>query len=77
MSIEFPNLPFYCDLEQMESIPSRGNNIIDLFLTIHPSFVDKCVSIPGVGDHDAVILGMSTTLQCNIPIKREILLDSA
>ena len=48
MSLEFLNLPFCCDLEQKESMPSRGNNIINLFFTTYPSLVDKCVSIPGV-----------------------------
>ena len=61
MSQEFHKLPLYCDLEQMVSIPSRRNNIIDLFFTTHPSLIDKCVSIPGVGDHVAVLLDMSTT----------------
>ena len=56
------------------SMPSRGNNIIDLFFTTHPSLVDKCVSIPGVGDHDAVLLDISTTPQCNEQNKRQILL---
>ena len=73
MSLEFLKLPFYCNLEQMVSKPTRGNNIIDLFFTTHPSFVDKCVSIHGVGDHDAVLLDMSSTPQCNKPIKRKIL----
>ena len=54
MSLELPKLPFYCELEQMVSMLSRGNNIIDLFFTTHPSLIDYCASIPGVGDHDAV-----------------------
>ena len=74
MSLEFLKLPFYCHLEQMVSMPSRGNNIIDIFFTTHHSLVDKCVSIPGVGGHDAAVLDMSTTPQCNRPIKRKILL---
>ena len=57
----------------MVSMPSRDNNIIDIFFTTQPFLVDKCVSIPGVGDHDAVLLDISTT-QCNKPIKWKILL---
>ena len=30
------------------SMPSRGNNIINLLFTTHPSIIDKCVSIPGI-----------------------------
>ena len=66
--LEFLKLPFYCDLEQMVNMPSRGNSI-DLLFTTHPSLIDKCVSIPGVGDHDAVLLHISTSPQCNKPIK--------
>ena len=29
--LEFHKLPFYCDLEQIVNMPSRGSNIIDLF----------------------------------------------
>ena len=61
MSLEFLKSPFYCDQEQMANMPSRAIKIIDLFFTAHPSLVDKCVSIPGMGDHDAVLLDMSAT----------------
>ena len=73
MSLEFLKLHVLCDLEQMLSTPYRSNNIIDLFFTTHPSQIDKCVSIPGVGDHDAVVLEISTTSQCSKPIKRKIM----
>ena len=59
MCLEFPKLAFYCDLEPMMNMPSRGNNIIDLFFTTQPFLVDKYASIRGVGDHDAVLLGIS------------------
>ena len=61
MCMEFLKLPFYCDLEQMVTMPSRGNNIIDLIFTTHSSIFDRCVSIPGVRDHDAALFGISTT----------------
>ena len=56
------------------NMPSRGNNIINLFFTTNPSLVDKCVSIPGVEDHDAVLLDISTSPQCNKPIKQKFFL---
>ena len=71
---EFHKLPFYCDLEQMMNMPSRGNNIIDLFITTHPTLVDKCVSIPGMGDNDVVLLDILTTPYCNKPIKQKTML---
>ena len=45
-----------CDfgLEQLVRFPTRLNNILDLFMTSNPSLVEKCSSIPGMSDHDAI-----------------------
>ena len=40
----------------MVKIPTRGENILDLFFTSYPYLVNKCKTIPGVGDHDAVLI---------------------
>ena len=74
MCLQFIELRFYCDVKQVVNMPSRGNNIIDNFFTIHPSLIDKCVSILGMGDNDAVLPVISNNPQCNKPIKRVILL---
>ena len=52
----------------------RGNNILDLFFTSHPSLVSKCKPIPGVGDHDAVLVDTVTKPQRSKPVRRKIYL---
>jgi len=44
------------NLEQMVKIPTRNNNILDLFFTIIPSQVHETKTLPGLGtsDHDIV-----------------------
>ena len=41
-------------LEQMQRLPTRLNNTLDLRLTNKPSLVKQCYSIPGISDHDIV-----------------------
>ena len=45
-------------LDQMVTEPTRisgvTKNILDLFLTSHPNFIDQCKVVPGVSDHEAV-----------------------
>ena len=59
-----PNLDMYQDfvstindncLTQMVSDPTRENNILDLFLTNNPTFVDTVSVVPGISDHETVI----------------------
>ena len=39
---------------QMVDIPTRGNNILDIFLTNKPSLVTSCKVLPGISDHNIV-----------------------
>ena len=39
----------------MVSDPTRENNILDLFLTNNPTFVDTVSVVPGISDHETVI----------------------
>ena len=34
--------------------PTRVNNVLDLFLTTHPSLVEKSTVLPGLSDHDGI-----------------------
>ena len=43
-------------LEQIVDFPTRQENILDLVLTTHPSLVNKCKPLPGLGDHDIVLI---------------------
>ena len=42
-------------LEKMVTLPTRGQNILDLFFTKNPTLVHKVSVLPGFSDHDIVI----------------------
>ena len=44
------------DLEQVVNFPTRQDNILDLVLTSHPSLVNRCKPLPGISDHDIVLI---------------------
>ena len=56
MSSTYLNIRGLCGVEQLVEIPTRGNKILDLFFTSHPSQVSRCKPIPGIGYHDAVLV---------------------
>lgn len=41
-------------LEQMVTRPTRGKNILDIFLTNNPDLVERSTVIPGLSDHDGI-----------------------
>ena len=61
-------------LEQLVDEPTRNDKILDLFLTNRPTFVNKCKVIPGVSDHEAVIIDSDTKARRQRPAKRKIYL---
>ena len=42
------------NLQQMVDFPTRGENVLDLYLTNRPSLVCKVAPLPGLSDHDIV-----------------------
>ena len=52
-------------LTQMVSEHTRGNNILEFFLTNSPSLVDSVSIIPGIADHSAVmaVVRLQSTIQ--------------
>ena len=42
-------------LHQSNSKPTRKNNILDLFISIAPSLVNRIEILPGLSDHDAIL----------------------
>ncbi len=54
-------------LEQMVLEPTRGENILDVFLTNTPGLVNRCRVGPGISDHDMII---TDTLLQAIPNKK-------
>ncbi|CAC5407482.1 unnamed protein product [Mytilus coruscus] len=59
-------------MEQLQLKASRENNILDLFLTNHPSLVKSCNTLPGISDHNMIVLDTDLKLQYNKPKPREI-----
>ena len=50
-------------MSQLVTFPTRGINILDLWLCTHPDSVLSCEPISGFSDHDAIILSIQTTRQ--------------
>ena len=63
-----------CSLELKVTLPTRKESTLDLFLTNHPSVVNKCTTLLGIGDNDIVYIESSVTPKRFKPIKRKIYL---
>jgi len=44
---------------QVVKSPTRGENILDIFLTNRPSLVNCCNVVPGISDHEAIVVQSS------------------
>ena len=42
--------------EQFVNSPTRKDNILDVIITNRPTLVNKCINIPGLSDHGAILL---------------------
>ena len=42
-------------LSQMVNSPTRGSNILDVFVTNRPSLIESCTVIDGISDHEVVL----------------------
>ena len=62
------------NLTQIVEAPTRDRNILDLCFVSHPSLVEYCNVIPGISDHDAVIVKTKMTARAVRPPKRKIFL---
>ena len=63
-----------CLLEQMVTSPTRGQNILDLFLTSNPTLIDKTTVLPGLSDHDIVKVELNAKPKITKQVPRDILL---
>ena len=63
-----------CNLEQLVDFPTRKDHTLDIILTTHPSFKQRCKPIPSIGssDHDIFLLDMYSTARRPKPIPRKI-----
>ena len=62
-----------CNMEQVVNFPTRKQNTLDLLITSRLSIINKCLPVPGFGDHDSSILSdLICHPQATKPIKRKI-----
>ena len=50
-------------LSQLQHLPTRGDNILDLVYTTLPDQVQSIETVPGISDHDAVTVHLDTTVK--------------
>jgi hypothetical protein len=50
-------------LTQVQHLPTRGENILDLCFTTLPDQVKKVNTAPGLGDHHAVVVDLDTAVK--------------
>ena len=63
-------------LTQMVNSPTRGNNILDIFITNRPSTMQSCEVIWGISDHEAILTKDTINIHLQDPSKRLIYLWS-
>ena len=61
-----------CGLTQMVDFPTRRQNILDIFVTNRPSLVTACKPVPGISDHEAVLIDSLLIANVQSPVKRTI-----
>ena len=61
-------------LSQLVSFPTRKENTLDIFVTNRPSLVTKCLPIPGISDHEAILLVSDITAKIQSSVSRKIFL---
>ena len=52
---------------QVVTFPTRAQNILDLCFVSHPDMILICAPVPGLSDHDAVLI----TFQTYVPIVKQ------
>jgi hypothetical protein len=59
-------------LEQVQTKPTKLNNILELYFTKHPSLVKSCDTIPGISDHHMVIVDSDLKPKYSRPKRRKV-----
>ena len=60
------------DLVQMVSEPTRGENVLDFFLTSNHTLVDEIKISPGIADHDIVVAKVNVKPKITKQIPRKV-----
>ena len=72
LSERFLKMANTCSLEQTVQEPTRQEKTLYLFLTNRPTLMNRCSTIPGLGDHEAVCVDTPIKANTMKPVKRKI-----
>ena len=61
-------------LTQLVNFPTRKENTLDIFTTNRPSLVIKCTPIPGISDHEAIVVVSDISAKVQQSVSRKIFL---
>jgi len=61
-------------LQQINENPTRGENILDLLFTSHPGNIQRCKTLPPIGnsDHDIILIDINSIVHRPKPPRRTI-----
>ena len=59
-------------LSQMVNTPTRGSNILDVFVTNRPSLIESCTVVDGISDHEVVLTKSLIQVESCPPVRRHI-----
>ena len=59
-------------LEQMQTNPTRQDNVLDLYFKNIPSLVKSCETIPGISNHDMLVINSDLKPTYNKPKRRKV-----
>ena len=62
---------------QMINTPTRGSNVLDIFITDRPSLVESCDTVDGISDHEAIFVKSLVTARLSHPSKRTIMTNDS
>ena len=57
---------------QTVTFPTRGSSTLDIFATNRPSLVKSCKPVPGISDHEAVMVYSSLKIDLQPTPKRKV-----
>ncbi|XP_033628827.1 uncharacterized protein LOC117291298 [Asterias rubens] len=65
-------------LDQLVKEPTRiseaAQNILDLVLSTHPNYIEKCKVVPGISDHEVVLFTLNLKPKLNKKVPRKVYL---
>ena len=71
-NVEFVEKLGEYNLHQVVENPTRGENILDIFCTNKPNLVQRTKLLPGLSDHDAILVESRIKAQKNKPIAHTV-----